>query len=305
MNRFKSFLKFPFKFLCLGALLSLLLWSGLAAPGVTALGVTALGVTAPGAAWAASPSPELEALYRDLGDLYQRAFTATNAGDFVTAEGLWSEAIDRMPNNPATWSNRGNARVSQFKLEEAIADFDHASELAPDQPGPYLNRGTAWEGLRQWERAIADYNRALALDPDDPVALNNRGNAEGARGNWDAAKQDFHRAAELAPGFALASINYALALYQLDEKPEGTRYLRNLVRRYSQAADPRAALTAVLWDQGLQGDAESNWVAAINLDSRYRDLDWVANIRRWPPKLVVALDRFLKLESGGTNLKAG
>ncbi len=289
MNRLVSVLKS----IAVSLVLTVLLWwAGAMVPPSAGFGTAS--------ALAAGPDADLQALYNDLGDIYKKAFAATNAGDFVTAEGLWSEAIERMPTNPATWSNRGNARVSQFKLEEAIADFDQASELAPDEPGPYVNRGTAWEGLREWDKAIADYNRGLALDPEDPVAINNRGNAQGGKGDWEAAKADFYQAAALAPGFALANINYALATYQLGDKTEGTRYLRNLVRRYSQAADPRAALTAVLWDQGLQGDAESNWAAVIGLDNRYRDLDWVANIRRWPPNVVNALERFLKLESAAS-----
>jgi hypothetical protein len=35
----------------------------------------------------------------------------------------------------------------------------------------------------------------------------------------------------------------------------------------------------------------------IGLDGRYKDLDWVKNTRRWPPNMVVALEKFLKLES--------
>ncbi|NJN29459.1 MAG: tetratricopeptide repeat protein [Synechococcales cyanobacterium RM1_1_8] len=273
-----------------------------AASGVTS-GAAAVGGTT--GAQSATDDPadaegELQALYRDLDDLYQRAFIATDQGDFVTAEALWDQAIERMPSNPATWSNRGNARVSQFKLEAAIADFDQAIALAPNQPGPYINRGTAWEGLQQWERAIADYNQGLTLDPEDFIAFNNRGNAEGGKGDWEAARDDFYHAAELARGVALPNINYALTLYQLGEKTEGTRKIRNLVRRYSQAADPRAALTAVLWDQGLTGEAESNWAAAVNLDRRYKDINWVRNIRRWPPRLADALERFLTLESTPT-----
>lgn len=32
---------------------------------------------------------------------------------------------------------------------------------------------------------------------------------------------------------------------------------------------------------GKQGEAESNWVAAYGLDGRYKDINWVKNIRRW------------------------
>lgn len=276
------------KSILLALSLSLALWLGWPA------------IMAPAQA-AEAPTPELQALYKDLDALYEKAFIATDKGDFVTAEGLWGEAIERMPTNPATWSNRGNARVSQFKLEAAIADFDKAVELAPNQPGPYVNRGTAWEGLKEWDRAIADYNKGIELDPEDPVAFNNRGNAEGGKGNWQEALDDFYHSAELARGFALPNMNYALTLYQMGDKAEGTRKIRNLVRRYSQAADPRAALTAVLWDQGLGGEAESNWAAAVNLDNRYKDVAWVRDIRRWPPALVDALDRFLRLDSKATS----
>ena len=59
--------------------------------------------------------------------------------------------------------------------------------------------------------------------------------------------------------------------------------------------DVRAAMTAVLWVEGKQGEAESNWVAAVGLDNRYQNIDWVANVRRWPPKMVKALEQFLTL----------
>jgi hypothetical protein len=40
-------------------------------------------------------------------------------------------------------------------------------------------------------------------------------------------------------------------------------------------------------------------VSVIGLDSRYRNLDWVQNIRRWPPSLVTALAQFLSLQTHG------
>lgn len=250
----------------------------------------------PASAPAASTAPaSATQIYRDLERLYQQALEATNRGDLEQAEALWSDAIARYPSNPASWSNRGNARVSQFKLTEAIADFDEAIALAPNEPDPYINRGTAWEGLQQWDKAIADYNQALALNPDDPVALNNRGNATGSKGDWETARNDFYRAAQLAPGFALANLNLVMTRFQLGETADALRQMRSLAIRYPNAADPRAALTAMLWSRGLKGEAESNWVAVMGLDRRYQDLDWVAKIRRWPPAMVEALGNFLAI----------
>jgi tetratricopeptide (TPR) repeat protein len=236
-------------------------------------------------------------LYEELNALADTAFELTNQGNFAAAEKSWTEAIEKFPQNPAAWSNRGNSRVSQNKLDLAIADFNKAIEIAPAAPDPYLNRGTAYEGIGKFVEAIADYNHVLELEPNDPAAYNNRGNAEGGMGNWEAAAKDYQKAADMAPEYVFARSNYAIALYQLDNTQEAIRIMRNLVRKYPSFADPRAALTAALWIEGKHGEAESQWVAAVGVDARYKDIEWVKTVRRWSPAMVSALDHFLKLQS--------
>ena len=225
----------------------------------------------------------------------KKAFRAAVKGNFAQAETYWTTLIDKFPQNPAVWSNRGNVRVGQYKLTEAIADFDRSIELAPEYPDAYLNRGIAYEGKRLWDEAISDYNRVLAITPQDPVALNNRGNAKAGQKQWQDALKDYQQAALIAPNFAMARGNASLIQYQIGDRSEAIRNMRNLVRKYPMYSDMRAALAAALWVEGQQGEAESNWVAAVGLDNRYQDLDWIENIRRWPPLMVSALERFLKL----------
>jgi tetratricopeptide (TPR) repeat protein len=247
-------------------------------------------------AWSQSAPTELAPeTVEAIAELRPKAFTASQQGQFAEAETYWSELIDYLPNEAAVWSNRGNVRVSQNKLTEALADYDQAVALAPDQPDPYLNRGAALEGVGRWDDAIADYNQVLAFNPDDAAAYNNRGNAKAGQGNWEAALVDYQKAADLDPKFAFARVNTALAEYQLGQVDEAIRQFRNLTRRYPNFADARAALTAALWSQGALGEAESNWVAVMGLDRRYKDLDWVSTVRRWPPAMVVALEKFLHL----------
>lgn len=225
----------------------------------------------------------------------KKAFIATEKGHFDVAEIYWTELLDKFPDNPAVWSNRGNVRIAQYKMSEAIADFNRSIEIAPLYPDAYLNRGIAYEGQRLWDKAIADYNRVLAISPKDPVALNNRGNAKAGQERWQEALKDYQQAADLAPKFPLARGNAALIMYQMGERTEAIRNMRNLVRKYPMYSDMRAALAATLWAEGKQGEAESNWVAAVGLDNRYQDINWIKNIRRWPPKMIVALEKFLNL----------
>ena len=225
----------------------------------------------------------------------RQAIDAVEKGNFKQAEGYWTQLIEEFPQNPAVWSNRGNVRVSQHKIDDAIADFDRSIDIAPQYPDAYLNRGIAYEGQRNWDLALADYERVLKISPQDPVAYNNRGNAKAGQQKWQEALVDYQKAVEIAPNFSLARANAALVTYQIGDRADAIRQLRNLVRKYPLFPDVRAALTAVLWVEGKQGEAESNWVATVGIDNRYQNIDWVANVRRWPPKMVEALEQFLTL----------
>ncbi|VXD24691.1 conserved exported hypothetical protein [Planktothrix serta PCC 8927] len=239
---------------------------------------------------------ENQSLSSDLDAMLGQAFTATQAGEFAQAETYWTEILDQYPENPAMWSNRGNVRISQNKLNQGISDYNQSIELAPNFPDSYLNRGVAYEGLGEWKKAIADYNKVLEINPNDAVAYNNRGNAEAGLGKWEAALLDYQTASDLDKNYSFARANYALTLYQVGRQEESIKTMKNLVRKYPNFADMRAALTACLWDSGKPGEAESNWVAVVGLDARYKNIDWVKTVRRWPPKVVIALNHFLTLK---------
>jgi hypothetical protein len=35
----------------------------------------------------------------------------------------------------------------------------------------------------------------------------------------------------------------------------------------------------------------------VGLDARYKDLQWIKAIRRWPPAMTISLEKFLSLSS--------
>ncbi len=259
--------------------------------------VSLLGISFPANAIEQVETPTItEEQLEQAESIAQKAFQAAQQGDFAVSEQYWSQLIEQFPTNPAVWSNRGNVRISENKLDEAIADFDRAIEIAPEAPDPYLNRGAALEGKGLYQEAIDDYNKVLTIDPEDAMAYNNRGNAKAGQKRWDEALIDYQKAVDLDPNYAFARANAALTLYQTGDIEAALTNMRNIVRKYPMFPDMRAALTAVLWEKGKQGEAESNWVAAVGVDNRYQDLKWVEKTRRWPPRMVAALARFLDLD---------
>ena len=232
-----------------------------------------------------------------LPRLFDQALTASRDGRFGDALPLWDQVLQRAPEDASAWSNRGNVLLALGDAEAAIAAQDRAMELDPTNADPHLNRGTAEEALGRWDAAAADYHWVLERDPADASALYNLGNVAGSLGDWPAARACFAQAAQVRPGFAMARSSAALAAYQQGDLQEAERELRNLIRRYPLFADARAGLTALLWSKGARGEAESHWAAASGLDPRYRQGEWLQQIRRWPPVPIQALDQFLRLAS--------
>ena len=94
----------------------------------------------------------------------------------------------------------------------------------------------------------------------------------------------------------MARSSMALADYQLGNIDESEKELKKLIRKYPTFADARAALTALEWNRGKYGEAESNWIAVTELDPRYSDEEWLINVRRWPQKPVKDLMKFIALK---------
>ena len=134
------------------------------------------------------------------------------------------------------------------------------------------------------------------IDSDNFSALYNLANVEGSLSNWQSARNLFSKASESNPGFAMARSSMALADYQLGNMDECEKELKKLIRRYPTFADARAALTALEWSRGISGEAESNWIAVTELDSRYTDEEWLINVRRWPQKPTQDLMKFIALK---------
>lgn len=78
------------------------------------------------------------------------------------------------------------------------------------------------------------------------------------------------------------------AILELDDEEVGIR------------GDPEvhSALAAILYsEKPLQiSRSEEQWDLAMSFDKRYSDPDWVASQKKWPPKMMQALRKFLSLQ---------
>mmetsp|Transcript_483 Transcript_483/g.684 ORF Transcript_483/g.684 Transcript_483/m.684 type:complete len:200 (-) Transcript_483:180-779(-) len=176
-------------------------------------------------------------------------------------------------------------------------------------PDTYVQRGLAKEGLADWQGAIDDYSEAIKLwgggrGPGiNPYVLTFRGNALSYIGRYYEAIKDYDSADELFllqrnPDRAIeARANKALALYEVGQTTDSIKLMRNVLRKQPGFADLHIAIASDAWKNKNFGLAEEEWAFACeNIDvgcSKYKDIEWVRKIRRWPPSLANELQNFL------------
>jgi tetratricopeptide (TPR) repeat protein len=99
-------------------------------------------------------------LYQEQGKIY------LNQSDFDRALAAFAQALERDPDLPETYYQRGITRVEMGDYQGAIADFDAAIRRDPHYALAYGGRGLAHFYLAEPDQALPDLNQALGLFQD-------------------------------------------------------------------------------------------------------------------------------------------
>ena len=132
-------------------------------------------------------------------DHFDLAYAAAEKGDHDTAIQEYTLALEKDPNRPIAYNNRGNSYHDLKQYERAIQDYDKAIELDPNYALAYNNRGTSYNSQGKYEQAIKDYTKVIELAPNYVMAYHNRGNSHRLSGRYEQAIQDCTKAIELDP----------------------------------------------------------------------------------------------------------
>src|SRR5689334_22715174 len=79
------------------------------------------------------PGPD-SPLYQEYAAAFLVGVAALDVDRYELSNNKLSEAIAKVPEEPAAWADRGLLRLRNNELTEAAADLQHARELAPDSP---------------------------------------------------------------------------------------------------------------------------------------------------------------------------
>lgn len=158
---------------------------------------------------------------------------------------LLTAVIDKEPELPFAYNNRGNAYRSKGQLEKAMQDFDRAVSLDPSYYRAYNNRGAVYSEMGRLDKAMEDIDRSLALNPRSDISYNNKGMVYGKTGSFDKAIEQFNKAIEMNPDYPGAYSNRGLAYSLIGEHDRALRDLNRALEldaRYAAAYGNRGDL---------------------------------------------------------------
>lgn len=125
-------------------------------------------------------------------------------GRSLMAIGLYSQALEKNPENLTAFFNRGVARFQLLEVSNAIADFTHVIDQSPDFVPALHARATAYRQNDQLDKALADNNLTIEYEPYSAHLLHGRALTLRALDRVGEAIVDLDRAIQADVSFAPA-----------------------------------------------------------------------------------------------------
>ncbi|RKP52470.1 tetratricopeptide repeat protein [Trinickia fusca] len=135
------------------------------------------------------------------------------------AQTLLRRSISLAPDVQAC-SDLGAILAESGRVDEALAQFDHALKLGPDDVQTLVRQGNVLIASRQYERALAAFDRVLRVSPLVLDALCNRGSALRALGRHQEALDTYDRALVVDPRSFESWFNRGLVMQDLRRTAE-------------------------------------------------------------------------------------
>jgi len=123
---------------------------------------------------------------------------------------LWSDTVQKSPNNAIVRSNLGDALKNRGRIREAIEQITLATKLDPHTEF-FRNLGNAYYDAGDRQEALRQYEKALSLEPANAMAHNDLGSLYGEMGEFNKAILHFESAVRLAPSHADSHYNLGMA----------------------------------------------------------------------------------------------
>lgn len=149
--------------------------------------------------------------------------------EFKLASAVLQKVVALDPNFAEAWYYLGNANFLNGMPEEAIKNFNKATDLAPDYSSAWNGNGAALAALKMYDDAAICYQRAVGIDANYSEAWYNLGSLYLLIGMPKDAAECFNRALVIRPEYAEAWLNKGAAFRSLQLYQEAANCFQNVL----------------------------------------------------------------------------
>ncbi len=141
----------------------------------------------------------------------------------------WTNEIEKSPDDPELYLNRGNLHALRDERTNAIDDFTQAIKLKPNYLQALSARSFEYMNVAQFDKALVDANKLIALVPNSAEGYAKRGMIYEACEMFGEAVTDWNRAIDIDSGDAYFYYGAAIDLLRLAKYDEVERMLKKAV----------------------------------------------------------------------------
>lgn len=142
----------------------------------------------------------------------------------------WSNEIEKNPEDPELYFNRGTLHALRDERTNAIDDFTEALKLKPDYLQALGDRSFAYMITAQYDKALADANKMIVLAPRSADGYAKRGMVYEATEMFSESVGDYERAISIEPENAYYYYGASLNLLRLGLYHQVERQLKKAVK---------------------------------------------------------------------------
>jgi tetratricopeptide (TPR) repeat protein len=201
------------------------------------------------------------------------AITETQIGYWKDSAALWSRTLAVTERNYVAHDSMGAELIKEGKIQEAMAQFQAASEINPSDAFSQLDLGVCEKRQGHTKAAVERYETALRISKDPSLkatALSNLGSIYRASGDYAHARASYESALGLLPDNKFALIGLGLIAQKTGDLTHATDFYSRAVK--AEPSDAEYLLLA----QALEKAGRSREAQAAYGQAQKISPDWNA-----------------------------